>query len=48
MWTALGVAAVASLMAVLSFLSRGKALKRVGALEAQIEEFEDLVAGSSG
>jgi hypothetical protein len=44
MWTAAGVALVATIVAVMSFLSRGKAIKQVGEMGAQIDALEDIVA----
>lgn len=43
MWSALAVASVATIMAVLSFLSRGRAIKRAARWEAQVIEGDELI-----
>ena len=43
MWTAAGVALVSIVALVMSFLSRGKALKQVGQMAREIEENELLI-----
>ena len=59
MWTAAGVALVAIVAAVMSFVSRGKALKTVGEMgeeiaglesdiEILLEQIEALAAGDHG
>ena len=44
MWGAAGVALVAIVVAVMSFISRGKALKKNGELEESVDALEDMVA----
>lgn len=44
MWGAAGVALVAITVAVMSFISRGKALKTVGEMGAEIESLEGDIA----